>query len=68
MKYNPKLHEWAARLPGLAGLHPYMSEEILAPALKIYWELQSFLCEIGGFHATSLAPLRGAQGEFAGSL
>lgn len=66
MKYNPKLHEWAARLPGLASLHPYMPEEILEPALKIYWELQSYLCEIAGFHATSLAPSAGAQGEFAG--
>ena len=66
MKYNPKLHEWAARLPGLSSLHPYMPEELLAPALKICAQLESFLCEIGGFHATSLAPSAGAQGEFAG--
>jgi glycine dehydrogenase subunit 2 len=66
MKYNPKLHEWAARLPGFMSLHPYMPQEILEPALKIYWELQNFLCEIGGFHAVSLAPSAGAQGEFAG--
>ena len=66
MKYNPKIHEWAARLPGFTSLHPYMPQELLAPALEIYWELQSYLCEIGGFHSTSLAPSAGAQGEFAG--
>ncbi len=66
MKYNPKLHEWAGRLPGLASLHPYMSESDLQPALKIYYELQTYLAEIGGFEAVSLAPAAGAQGEFAG--
>lgn len=66
MKYNPKLHEWAARLPGLASLHPYMDENDLQPALKIYYELQSYLAEIGGFYSSSLAPCAGAQGEFAG--
>jgi glycine dehydrogenase subunit 2 len=66
MKYNPKIHEWAARLPMLTALHPYMPNNILEPALKIMFELSSFLCEIGGFFATSLAPSAGAQGEFAG--
>jgi glycine dehydrogenase subunit 2 len=66
MKYNPKLHEWAGRLPGLSSLHPYMSEEDLQPALKIYFELQTYLAEIGGFSGVSLAPAAGAQGEFAG--
>jgi glycine dehydrogenase subunit 2 len=66
MKYNPKLHEWAARLPTLSTMHPLMSEDLLQPALEIYWELQHYLCEIGGFYATSLAPSAGAHGEFAG--
>jgi glycine dehydrogenase subunit 2 len=66
MKYNPKVHEWVARLPGFTGLHPYMPNDLLQPALRIYYELQHYLCEIGGFFATSLAPSAGAQGEFAG--
>lgn len=66
MKYNPKLHEWAARLPGILGLHPYWPESHLQEALKICFELQNYLCEIGGFFATSLAPSAGAHGEFAG--
>lgn len=68
MKYNPKLHEWAARLSGLANLHPYMDKKDLQPAFKICFELQHFLAEIGGFDAVSLAPSAGAHGEFAGLL
>ncbi len=66
MKYNPKLHEWVARLEGLSGLHPYLPEHLLQDALRIIFELQTDLCEIGGFFGTSLAPSAGAQGEFAG--
>lgn len=66
MKYNPKIHEWAARLPALAELHPYMPKDLLQDAFKIMWELQGYLGEIGGFHAVSLAPSAGAHGEFAG--
>lgn len=66
MKYNPKLHEWVARLPGFSSLHPYMPETVLEPALKICYELQNYLCEIAGFEKTSLAPSAGAHGEFAG--
>jgi glycine dehydrogenase subunit 2 len=66
MKYNPKLHEWAARLPGLSALHPYSPVDFLQPALKIIYELEQALCEIAGFAQCSLAPSAGAQGEFAG--
>lgn len=68
MKYNPKLHEWAARLPGINSLHPYMPDHLLQEALKIYYELQNYLSIIGGFHKTSLNPSAGAQGEFSGLL
>lgn len=67
MKYNPKLHEWAARLPGITALHPYFdSADTLQPALRIYWYMQNFLKEIGGFCEVSLAPSAGAHGEWAG--
>lgn len=66
MKYNPKLHEWVASLPGLMHLHPYFFKKDLQPALEIMYELQIYLREIGGFHSVSLAPSAGAQGEFAG--
>jgi glycine dehydrogenase subunit 2 len=66
MKYNPKVHEWVARLPGITALHPYMAQEDLQPALRIIWQMQTWLSEIGGFNQTSLAPSAGAQGEWAG--
>src|SRR6202046_3767488 len=29
MKFNPKVNEWAARLPGVARLHPYAPEDLM---------------------------------------
>lgn len=66
MKYNPKLHEWVARLAGFSELHPYLPLSEIQPALALCYELQNYLAEIGGFSAVSLAPSAGAQGELAG--
>ena len=68
MKYNPKVNEDAARLPGLAQLHPLADPESCQGALMLMHELQNWLGEISGFDAVSLTPAAGAQGEFAGIL
>ncbi|MYD08468.1 MAG: aminomethyl-transferring glycine dehydrogenase subunit GcvPB, partial [Chloroflexi bacterium] len=68
MKYNPKVNEDAARLPGFAQLHPLTDESGAQGALFLMHELQRWLGEISGFEAVSLAPAAGAQGEFAGIL
>lgn len=68
MKYNPRINEWAARLPGFANLHPYLPESRLQGALQLMWELQNDLAEIGGFKAVSLQPAAGAHGEFTGVM
>ncbi len=68
MKYNPKLNEDAARLPGFAQLHPLTDEDGCQGALFLMHELQAWLGEISGFPAVSLTPAAGAQGEFAGIL
>lgn len=68
MKYNPKLNEDAARLPGFAQLHPLNDEASAQGALCLMYELQNWLGEISGFEAVSLTPAAGAQGEFAGIL
>jgi len=68
MKYNPKVNEDAARLPGFAQLHPLTDESGAQGALMLMHELQGWLGEISGFDAVSLAPAAGAQGEFAGIL
>lgn len=68
MKYNPKINEWAARLPGFASLHPYLPEDKLQGALAIMWDLQNWLAEIAGFAGTSLQPAAGAHGELVGIM
>ena len=68
MKYNPKWHEEAVRLPGFAQAHPLQPESTVQGALRMMYELQSILAEITGTRAVSLAPLAGAHGEMAGLL
>jgi glycine dehydrogenase subunit 2 len=68
MKYNPKVHEEAARLPGFAAAHPLQDPASSQGALRLMYELQRDLGEISGFDAVSLQPAAGAQGELAGIL
>jgi glycine dehydrogenase subunit 2 len=68
MKYSPKWHEDVARLPGFTSIHPYQPVESVQGALQLMFELQEYLAEITGMSATSLAPMAGAQGEFASIL
>jgi glycine dehydrogenase subunit 2 len=68
MKYNPKVDEWAARLPGFAGLHPEAPDEIAQGTLELLWSLERELAEISGMVAVSLQPAAGAQGELTGIL
>jgi glycine dehydrogenase subunit 2 len=68
MKYNPKINEEIARLPGFVHLHPYQDEETVQGAMFLMYELQEFLKEIGGFVGVSLQPAAGAHGELTGVL
>ncbi|HOF66530.1 MAG TPA: aminomethyl-transferring glycine dehydrogenase subunit GcvPB [Candidatus Fermentibacter daniensis] len=68
MKYNPKMNEDLARLPGFTGLHPLAPEELCGGALQLMDELGRFLCEITGFEGISLQPAAGAHGELTGLL
>ena len=68
MKYNPKIHEVAARIGGFAALHPLTDPAHAQGALQLMEELQTMLGEISGFDAVSLQPAAGAQGEFTGIL
>ncbi len=68
MKYNPKVNEAAARLPGFAHLHPLQPIETAQGALAIMYQLQEWLKEIGGFAGVSLQPAAGAHGELTGVL
>ncbi|MGH7320255.1 MAG: aminomethyl-transferring glycine dehydrogenase subunit GcvPB [Candidatus Rokuibacteriota bacterium] len=68
MKYNPKLNEDMARLPGFARLHPLTPDEAAQGALAVMAALGDMLAEIVGMDAVSLQPAAGAQGELAGIL
>jgi len=68
MKYNPKVNEDLARLPGFAGAHPYQPEEISQGILRLIYDLERFLCEISGMDQVTLQPSAGAQGELTGML
>ena len=68
MKYNPKVNEQAARLPGFAELHPHTPAHLCQGALELMYVLQQDLGEVSGFPAITLQPAAGAQGEFAGML
>ncbi|NCQ59470.1 MAG: glycine dehydrogenase subunit 2 [Myxococcales bacterium] len=68
MKYNPKVNEWAARLPGFSRIHPWAPESSVQGALALMWHLERALSEICGMDAVSLHPSAGAQGEMTGLM
>ncbi len=68
MKYNPRLNEDAARLPGFSSSHPLQDPTTVQGNLALMFQLQEWLKEIGGFAGVSLQPAAGAHGEFTGVL
>ncbi len=63
MKYNPRINERTASLPGFAGLHPLQPVETAQGALELIYLLQQHLADICGMYATTLQPSAGAHGE-----
>ena len=68
MKYNPKLNDEIAGIPGLTQIHPLQPDSTVQGALKLMYELQGYLTQITGMPGVSLAPMAGADGELAGML
>jgi glycine dehydrogenase subunit 2 len=68
MKYNPRLNETVAALPGFAAVHPLQEAVDCQGWLQVLYEAQQVLAQIAGLDAASVQPLAGAQGEFAGLL
>lgn len=68
MKYNPKVDEAVAALPGFADLHPEQDDAMVQGALELMWTLQRWLAELTGMAAVSLAPAAGAHGELTSML
>ncbi|HEX7175657.1 MAG TPA: aminomethyl-transferring glycine dehydrogenase subunit GcvPB [Pyrinomonadaceae bacterium] len=68
MKYNSRLNERVARMPGFANLHPLAPEADSQGALEVMYELQRHLSEITGLAGVSLQPAAGAHGELTGVM
>ena len=63
MKYNPKVNEDMARLPGFAALHPFAPDVACQGALRLMHTLGEWLKDVSGMDAITLQPAAGAQGE-----
>lgn len=66
MKYNPRVNELCAAMPGFSRCHPLADPTAVQGCLKVIFDLIEQLCAVCGFAAGSLAPNAGAQGEFIG--
>ena len=68
MKYNPKVCDTVASMPGLADVHPGAPASLTQGWLELLVTLEESLCEITGMAAASLQPSAGAAGELTGLL
>jgi glycine dehydrogenase subunit 2 len=68
MKYNPKVAEVVAGLPGFQRLHPHQPEDTVQGALELLWRLERALCEVTGMARATFQPPAGAAGELTGLL
>ena len=73
MKYNPKVAESMAALPGFAHLHPLLPQlrmggSLTQGALQLLFDTGELLKEISGFDAFTLQPLAGSHGELTGMM
>lgn len=68
MKYNPKVNEQAASLPGFCGVHPLQDDSTVPGCLSVEHLAEKYLKEITGMDAFTMQPAAGAHGEFTGLL
>ena len=68
MKYNPRINEELAALPGFAGVHPTQSADTAQGCLEVLYLAEELLCEITGMDAMTFQPAAGAHGEFTALL
>lgn len=68
MKYNPKINEDMAALPGFTQIHPLQPEHSVQGCLKVLKKSEEYLCEITGMDGMTFQPAAGAHGEFTGLM
>ena len=68
MKYNPKINEDMASLPGFTAIHPLQPSSAVQGCLEVLWKAEKYLCAITGMDAMTMQPAAGAHGEFTGMM
>lgn len=68
MKYNPKINDEMAGLPGFAGIHPLQPEHTVQGALEVFKTAEELLTEITGMDYMTFQPAAGAHGELTALL
>jgi Glycine cleavage system protein P (pyridoxal-binding), C-terminal domain len=68
MKYNPKVAEEVAALPGFRRIHPLQPDATVQGTLEVLWRLEEALCALTGMARATLQPPAGASGEMTGLL
>ena len=68
MKYNPKVNDQIAALPGFASIHPLQPEETVQGCLEALDLAAQYLCEITGMNDMTFQPAAGAHGELTGLM
>jgi glycine dehydrogenase subunit 2 len=68
MKYNPKINDAMAALPGFTGIHPLQDGKTAQGCLAVLKTAEKMLCEVTGMDGMTFEPAAGAHGEFTGLL
>ena len=63
MKYNPKINEEIAALPGFTKIHPLQPEATAQGCLETLYLADRYFSEITGMDAMTFQPAAGAHGE-----
>lgn len=66
MKYNPKINEEMASLPGFSDLHPEVHPSAAQGSLELLYHIQELFKKITGLAGVTTQPVAGAQGELVG--
>ncbi|NLZ67073.1 MAG: aminomethyl-transferring glycine dehydrogenase subunit GcvPB [Clostridiaceae bacterium] len=68
MKYNPRINEEMAALPGFTNIHPLQNTDTVQGCMEVLYKAEEYLNEITGMDRFTMQPSAGAHGEFAGLL
>ena len=68
MKYNPRINEEMAALPGFTGVHPLAPKHTVTGCQEALDTCSKYMCEIFGMDECTFQPAAGAHGEFTGVM